>query len=175
MHRKLPILALLALAPVALAQTPPQTPPDDGMPARHRADLVELKSFTLTMELVTRLYRASSAIDRAAATDPALKSTNDKLNSVGDQTFADMTALVQSSPRMIAIVKAHGFTPHGYCVAMFALYQTALISASLPPGTPRGEILAVPGLNPANYDFLRQHRAEIEALQKKSPATTPHS
>jgi hypothetical protein len=173
MHRKLPLLALL-FSLTLLAQTPAQTPPDNGMPARHRADLLELKSFTLSMDIVTRLAHATEAINRIALTDPALKAIVDKLNNIGDQTFADMTALVQSSPRMVAIVKAHGFTPHGYCVAMFALYQTALISASLPSDTPRAQILAVPGLNPANYDFLRKHRAEVEALQKRSPPA-PHS
>lgn len=79
------------------------------------------------------------------------------------QTLADMEAAMKKEPAAMRALAREGLTPREYALCMMTLLQ-----ASLAEGFSQGKLdLAKlpPGINPENVKFVREHKAELEAMQ----------
>ena len=148
----------------AMGQTPSQS-------AQDAADFKELQSYSLTMDVVTRTFQTLFEMKQAIAADPALQE-QEKKNAESDEqqkSLAQMAAMITSSPKLTAIIAAHGFTPHGLVLAEMSVVQTSMAMMAENAGAKESDLASKASVNPANLKLLREHQAEVETLSKKYP------
>lgn len=79
-------------------------------------------------------------------------------------TIADMAASIKAHPGAMRIMAREGLTPRDYAKTMLTLLQATLIE-----GFSQGKVdlkKLPPGVNPDNILFVREHKAELEAMQR---------
>ena len=79
-------------------------------------------------------------------------------------TIADMAAAIKAHPGAMRIMAREGLTPRDYAKTMLTLLQATLIE-----GFSQGKVdlkKLPPGVNPDNILFVREHKAELEAMQR---------
>ena len=159
-HRRLAALLVLVLAalPVAAQATTPAAYNTDP-------DMVEVRSFPLTMDKVEKLAATVNALDQLEATDPGLKSKMDAEPS-DDQTISEkVQSLDTRFPEAAVIVHENGLTSRDYIIASLAfLNDVAFVTMkregaiqSYPPGS----------ITPANAAFVEANYARLQQLSEK--------
>jgi len=146
--------------------------------AELKKDEAELKTFTLTMDIVNRTVVSVGAMRDAVKSGPALqKSLKDKndANQQEDEqpTISQMASVYSSSPKITAIVAAHGFTPRKFALSQMSIIQTSLALAALQAGASMSDVVSKGGVNPENIKLFRDHKDELQELFKKYPLTDP--
>jgi len=133
-------------------------------------DYRELQAYTLTMDIVNRLFAASFEVDQAIRSDPRAKSAVDDAEAKDEDGPIDqLTRSLAASNRSVAIAAAHGFTPRALAIAQLSLIQTAIALAAISNGTTLDRAVKDFNTSPANVRLLQQHAAELDALKKKYP------
>jgi hypothetical protein len=139
--------------------------------AELKKDMAELQSYTLTMDIVNRTVVTMSAIGDAVKSDPALekasKDTADKAE--GQATLSQMSSIISSSPKLTAIVAAHGFTPRKFALSEMSLIQTAIAVAAIQAGATVADMVSKGGANADNIKLFTEHKTELDELFKKYP------
>lgn len=79
----------------------------------------------------------------------------------GAESLAEFARRVDADPRLGAAIRSVGLTSREYSTALFALLQAGLTAGLLDQKLLQQ---APPELSKHNLDFVRQHRAELEAL-----------
>ena len=80
------------------------------------------------------------------------------------QSIASMEAAMKKEPAAARALAAAGISAREYSLTMMALLQAALVE-----GMSQGKAdlkNLPPGINPDNILFVREHKAELEAMQK---------
>lgn len=80
------------------------------------------------------------------------------------QTIASMEAAIKKHPAAMSALAREGLSARDYSMTMMALLQ-----ASMAEGFSQGKLdikNLPPGINPDNILFVREHKAELEAMQK---------
>jgi hypothetical protein len=164
LHKRLLRLAFLLLLPcLAYAQKHAPSPEE-------QKDLAELQAFTLTMDVVNRTYQTMYEAAQASKSDPELKKLSNSADSDTDyQSISALSAKYATYQVIVTILGKHGFTPHQYVVAQLTVLQSGIAAAALKMGADRSKLISNAMVNPANIDFMVQHQAEIEELNKKYP------
>jgi hypothetical protein len=164
-------VAVSGTSAVSYAQNSP------ALTAELKKDEAELKTYTLTMDIVNRTAVTVGAMRDAAKSDPALqKSIKDKrdANQEDEQpTISQIASVYSSSPKLIAIAAAHGFTPRKFALSQMSIIHAALGVAALQAGASMSDVVTKAGVNPDNIKLFRDHKAELEELFKKYPITDP--
>jgi hypothetical protein len=108
----------------------------------------------------------AAEIEKLAARVEALEEEIDKADIADDNaTLADMEATIKKHPGAMRALAAAGITARDYALSMMALLQAAMIE-----GFSQGKADLTdlpPGVNPANVRFVREHKVELEAIQKE--------
>lgn len=102
--------------------------------------------------------------EREEALEQEIDAADDGKSSNNNQTLADMEASIRKEPRAMAILSREGLSPREFTLCTMALLQAAMIE-----GFSQGKAdlkNLPPGVNPENVRFVREHKAELEALQK---------
>ncbi len=163
-------LLLLALAgTLAIGSAVPAI----AQTGEHAADLAELTAYTLTADTLAQVVQANAEVDAAAAADPDVKKAADGMAITSNDGFPVRTASAQSSAKVVAILQAHGFTPHEFVVASMEWFMAGTAVSMIRAGSPREETLNHPGVNKASVEALENSPDAFDALQKKL-ATAPH-
>jgi hypothetical protein len=79
------------------------------------------------------------------------------------QTLADMEAAMKKEPAAMRALAREGLTPREYALCMMTLLQASMVE-----GFSQGKAdlsTLPPGVNPENVKFVREHKAELEAMQ----------
>ncbi len=139
--------------------------------AELKKDEAELKTYTLTMDIVF------GAIRDALKSDPALQKSNKERSDANQEdeqaTIGQVASVYSSSPKLIAIAAAHGFTPRKFALSLMSIVQAGLAAAALQAGASMSDV-AKSGVNPDNVKLFRDHKAELDELFKKYPIADPH-
>jgi hypothetical protein len=128
-------------------------------------DLDELAHYTLTMDKVTRVQQTFPEVNALVKANPNL-ATALGTNSNQPHTIADVEHRIAAVPQLVAVFTKHGLTPHEFIVVELTLVQSAFAFAAKQSGA---KLATDNHVNPANITFIEQHKAELEALQKKYP------
>ena len=147
--------------------------------AAHKAqldkDMVEIQHYTLTMDSVTTFFVASGALRDAVKADPALqKQSAADNNEDGQPTLDHISEILSRSPKVVAILAAHNFTPRSYAVAEMSVIVTAIVAAAVQSGASMADMLSKTGANEANVKLFLSHKAELDELGKKYPLQDPN-
>lgn len=109
-------------------------------------------------EKLEKLREREEALEETMARADDAKDTND------NQTLADMEASIKKMPQAVAILAREGVTPREYTLCMMALLQAAMVEGF---SQGKADLTKLPaGVNPDNVRFVRENKAELEALQK---------
>lgn len=145
-----PILCALLMFPVRAAAA--------------SSDMLELESYTLTMEKVTTLAKTLSDISACTKAHPDVRA---KLETEGDgtETLDAVAARMNGIPEIAAILTQNRIQPREFLLTELTFMQTVAAVANKPIDQGDTEYAAKVHLNPANLAFMRDHQAQLQALQ----------
>ena len=127
----------------------------------------KLKSQIDALEAKDELTDAQQAeLDKLRERLDALEAQEDEKESPlsNPKSLAEMEAALKAHPGAAKAMATAGITPREYSRCLMALLQAGMIE-----GFSQGKAdLAKlpPGVNPENVKFVREHKAELEAMQK---------
>ena len=103
-----------------------------------------------------RLQERLSALEEAEDNDESLI--------MEAKTLAEMEAKIKAHPGAMRAMSAAGIAPREFARCLLALLQASLIEGF---SEGKADLKNLPaGANPENVKFVRQHKAELEAMQK---------
>lgn len=80
------------------------------------------------------------------------------------KTLAEMEAAIKAHPGAMRAMAAAGITPREFSRCMMAMLQASLVEGF---SQGKADLSKLPaGINPENVRFVREHKAELEAMQK---------
>ena len=80
-----------------------------------------------------------------------------------NQTLADMEAAMTKEPAAMRALAREGLTPREYALCMMTLLQASMVEGFSQGKADLSKL--PPGVNPENVKFVREHKAELEAMQ----------
>ena len=137
-----------------------------------KAELRKLKTRMDALQEKEEMTEAEEAeveklIERMQALEEEIDASEDEGDS-NNETLADMEAVMKKNPAAMRILASEGLTPREYTLCLMALFQAALAEGFSQGKLDLDKLPA--GINPANIRFVREHKAELEALQKQMGA-----
>lgn len=105
---------------------------------------------------IDKLYEQGNAL---AEEESAEASDN------GPETIDEMAAMLKKHPAAMRALASEGLTAREYSRCMMALFQAAMIEGF---SQGKADLTKLPaGVNPKNVIFMREHKAELEAMQRE--------
>ena len=131
-------------------------------------EMQKLKAQIKALEEKEELTEAQQAeLEKLREREEALEQEMDRADDAkafnNNQTLADMETAMKKEPAAMRALAQEGLTPREYALCMMTLLQ-----ASLAEGFSQGKLDLTklpPGINPENIKFVREHKAELEAMQ----------
>lgn len=131
--------------------------------AGEKADEAAIHDYVLTMPKL-QTYAAASHEFANAKKDPELAEEAKKLELDDKSSMLEKAAVIEAKcPHVSAWIKQHGMT-----VQEFVLIPITLITASLGEASIERGGKAADFVNPANVQFVKAHKDEIEKLDIKA-------
>ncbi|MEX1130311.1 MAG: hypothetical protein WD227_11220 [Vicinamibacterales bacterium] len=155
----MPTVRKMAAATKAIAQEMARDP--------KMMELEKLKARMDVLQQKDELTEAEAAeVEKLVERMEALEEEIDKADIADDNaTLADMEATLKKHPAAMRALAAEGLAPREYARCMMALLQAAMIEGF---SQGKADLTNLPdGVNPANVRFVREHKVELEALQKE--------
>lgn len=146
---------VLLLAPAGIAQQD-----------KSDADMIEMQNYLLTVDKVERLGDALHDLEQLAEKNPQIASAMDKDADQQDDLNA-IARRISAHPELVGVLKSHGFTPREYALCQLVVFQSAFAEAAKQAGADPAKLASKAHVNPANLTFVEQHKAELDAMQKK--------
>ena len=145
------------------AATPATTPSASASAAAQSdtgtADPGSIDNFELTMANVDAWMHAQKALGEAVKKDPSL----DPAMNISEENDAQYVARLEASPALKAAIESAGMSVRDYAYTSQSLVATLMAVGAVEAG----QLKEIPeGINPRNVDFIKAHRAEIEARMK---------
>jgi hypothetical protein len=141
--------------------TPDATSPLDPGSSPGQAlgdDEAALASYSLTMARIEGWRRASENLRQLGEEEPALAETWQTENADAG-SIDEMVTRMEQEPRVRRVIEGAGISSRDYVLTTFGLLQAMFAQAAVEAGQP-----LPPEVNSANVEFVREHRAEIEAM-----------
>ena len=125
-----------------------------------------MEQYTLSMDNLTRW------MDVMVTLQPVAKSHPEALNALEidadkEESLDQLAKKISAEPALVDAMAKHGFTPRQFVLEEMVLFQASMAAAMMPAGANEAELAHKAHVNPANVAFVRQHKDEIEAMQKK--------
>ncbi|MDQ3420657.1 MAG: hypothetical protein M3541_18110 [Acidobacteriota bacterium] len=111
--------------------------------------------------LQDKLQERIDALEREADEKDA---KDDGSSANNAKSLADMEAAIKKHPAAMSALAREGLSPRDYALTTMALLQASMIE-----GFSQGKVdmkNLPPGVNPDNILFVREHKVELEAMQK---------
>jgi len=120
----------------------------------------DIADYRLDMDKMQKYSRAMRGFAALAKTDSAAAQA---MGTHANETTARTIARIESSPAAMRVLRETGLTAKDFVWITAAWLQAAMTQAVL-ESSPQSKLPA--GQNPQNVEFLRAHRAELEAMTK---------
>ena len=136
-------------------------------PAKARAatsEVAEMESYTLTMDKVHDLALALADLSSYTKSHPEVRAKLETAGEEGESLDAAARRMA-SVPEVVNILSHDRLVPRDFLLAEVTLAQSAMAVASKPIDQGDTEYAAHLHLNPANLTFIRNHQAELKAMQ----------
>lgn len=131
--------------------------------AKHSAnppnpDEAAIHDYILTMDKVRNYAAVGKKLQVAASADPVMAAEMKKVEDT-DVPNVEKAALIEKSPHTAAFLKANGMIARD-----FVLIPMTVITAGIALSGQDGKGKPPAFVNPANIQFVREHRGELEKL-----------
>ena len=155
----MPTVKKVAAATVAMAEEEKRDP--------IVIELAKIKAEMKVYEDKDELTAADeAALEKLAERGAALeqKRSREQPDLGPNSTLDDMEARIRKHPKATAILAREGIAPREYVRCMMALLQAAMVEGF---SQGKADLAKLPGgVNPENIKFVRENKAELEAMQK---------
>ena len=141
-------LIIAALSTQLVAQADNKITPDPDEPVIH--------DFILTMAKVQKFSEVAKKMNESGNSDPVMVAEMKKISDT-DTSNVSKAAMIDKSPHLSTFLKANGITPKEFIFTPMTVLTAALATAA-------EDMKAQPPdfVNPANIQFVRNHKAELE-------------
>jgi hypothetical protein len=141
-------LIIAALSIQLLAQAAKSTTPDP--------DELVIHEFILTMAKVQKFSDVAKKMNEIGNSDPVMVAEMKKISD-SDTSNVNKAALLEKSPHLSAFLKTNGITAKEFIFTPMTVLTAALATAAQ-------DLKAQPPdfVNPANIQFVRDHKVELE-------------
>lgn len=102
-------------------------------------------------------------VERIMALEEDIDSVEDLQR--GDQSLAEMEARLKKRPAVMRALAREGLTPREYVRCLMSLFKAAVVNGFLQGRTDLSKL--PPGVSADHIRFIREHKAELDALQKE--------
>jgi glycine/D-amino acid oxidase-like deaminating enzyme len=127
----------------------------------------KLKAQIEALQAKDELTEAQQAeLDKLQERLEALEAADDAEESPlkNPKSLAEMEAAIKAHPGALRAMQTAGITPREFARCMMAMLQAALVEGF---SQGKADLKTLPaGINPENVKFVREHKAELEAMQK---------
>jgi hypothetical protein len=134
--------------------------PDPDEPVIH--------DFILTMPKVQKFSEVAKKMNESGNSDPVMVAEMKKISDT-DTSNVSQAAMIDKSPHLSAFLKANGMTAKEFIFTPMTVLTAALATAAQDMKAQAPDFV-----NPANIQFVRDHRAELEKYNlmggEKEPA-----
>lgn len=166
-------LALVALAvlsacnqkatePAAPTQAPAPAPAVEQAPAAQGQPAPATEGYALSMAKVEAYFKAQQQLALAAQADPKFE---DLSMNISREDTAQYTARLEANDKVRAIITDAGLSTRDFALTGETLLSALLAEAAMDAGS----LKQLPeGIDPASVEFVKQNKAQIEALMKAS-------
>lgn len=145
-------LAVLLALPLAAAEKKPRVSDADTKTlAAYRLDMGNIRK---TVDVTVEFYELSEK-DRGL---------EERTHSRPNETIQDSVRRLESEPKAMAVLKAHGLSARDYVLTSFVWLAATMVAVVEKDGT--GKL--PPEVSRENVSFVKAHKAELEPLLKKS-------
>lgn len=135
--------------------------------APNDADLRELSRYELTMSDFRKYAAATETLAKHAKTQDEYVD-EEMGDAVADaESLDDMAARLGRVPGARQAIESSGLTVRQYMVISMAIMQAAFAQFAVDQGADPAKVAKDAGVNPANLEFVKEHKAEIEKLNPR--------
>jgi hypothetical protein len=120
----------------------------------------EISNYKLDMDRMNRYSAAIKGLGALAQTD---SSAVEAMSSDGSETMSQMIAKIEAMPKAMKVLNKAGLDPKDYVWITTAWLQAAMTQGML-EANPKAKVPE--GQNLQNVEFLKAHKAELDAMQK---------
>lgn len=136
--------------------------------APNDADLRELSRYELTMSDFRKYAAATASLAKHVKTQDEY-ADEELVDDVADaESLDDMAARIGRTPETRKAIESSGLTVRQYMVISMALLQATFAQYAVDQGADPAKVAKDAGVNPANLEFVKEHRAEIEKLNPRN-------
>ena len=121
----------------------------------------DISNYKLDMDKMRKYAAAMKGFQTLGASDSMVLEA--MASSDGNETTAQTIARIETSPIAIKVLQDAGLTAKDY-VWITAAWLQAAMTAGMLESTPGAKLPE--GQNPQNVEFMKQHKAELEAMSK---------
>jgi hypothetical protein len=122
-------------------------------------DEAAIHDYILSMEKVSNYATVGKKLQSAASADPVMAAEMKKVEDT-DVSNVEKAALIEKSPHTAAFLKANGMTARD-----FVMIPMTVITAGIGLSAQDAKGKSPAFVNPANIQFVRDHKSELEKLQ----------
>ena len=128
-------------------------------------EMQKLKAQIKSLDEKEELTEAQQAeLEKLREREEALEQEMDRaVGFSNNQTLADMEAAMTKEPAAMRALAREGLTPREYALCMMTLLQASMVEGFSQGKADLSKL--PPGVNPENVKFVREHKAELEAMQ----------
>ncbi len=129
-------------------------------------DIAEMERYTLTMDKLNRFGQVMSDLGAYVKAHPESKAAIET-DAEKHEDLDAITRRISSVPGLVSILNKDGLPPREFVLVEVTLIQAAMAFSMKPADEPDARYAAKVQMNPANLAFVRDHQAEIKAMQAK--------
>ena len=118
----------------------------------------DISNYPLDMDKMRKLQATMKSLEAAASANPGSMSSGSN-----SETAAQTIARIESNPTERRAIEQAGWTVRDYVWTTAAMLQASMMEGTL-ASTPGAKLPA--GHNPRNIEFMKAHKAELEAMGK---------
>jgi len=163
-----PLVAALFVVACSTGDSSSSAPADSAAPSTQSAATAttreptanDIADYKLDMDKMRKYSAAMKGFASLAKTDSAAA---EAMGTHANETTAQTIARIESSPAAMRVLRDVGLTAKDFVWITAAWLQAAMTQAVL-ESSPQSKLPE--GQNPQNVEFLRAHRAELEAMTK---------
>ncbi len=121
-------------------------------------------AYKLTMPKVKKAAAVVQSVTEESLKDPKVQPLDPGAVLNQNKTLAEMEATVRKHPQVMRSLAREGMSARDFSLTVMTLFQAAMVEGFSQGNLDMSKL--PPGVNPENIQFVRDHKAELQAMQQ---------
>lgn len=127
-------------------------------------DVKATAAYKLTMPKVKKAAAVVQSVTEESLKDPNVQPLDPGAVMNENKTLAEMEATVRKHPQMMRSLAREGMSARDFSLTVMTLFQAVMVEGFSQGNLDMSKL--PPGVNPENIQFVRDHKAELQAMQQ---------